>query len=78
MMNRTSAKMSAHHDEFSQQRDPIANMSSLVITGSAVGGVLSLGLLAIIWTALPVVRPFLVAALVVGAVFGGILWFRRR
>jgi hypothetical protein len=53
-------------------------MSSLVVTGSAVGGVLSLGLLAIIWTALPVVRPFLVAALAVGGVFGAILWFRRR
>jgi len=68
----------AHHDEFSQQRDPIAKMSSLVVTGSAVGGILSLGLLVIIWTALPVVRPFLVAVLSVGAVFGGILWFRRR
>ena len=69
---------SAHHDEFSQHRDPIAKMSSLVVTGSAVGGVLSLGLLAIIWTALPVVRPFLVATLAVGGVFGFILWFRRR
>jgi len=71
-------RITASHDEFSQQRDPIAKMSSLVITGSAVGAVLSLGLLVIIWGYLPVVRPFLIAALAVGGVLGFVLWFKRR
>jgi hypothetical protein len=67
-----------HRDELSPQRDPFEKMGSLVITGSAIGGVLSIGLIVLVWEALPEVRPILVAALVVGGVFGLILWFRRR
>ncbi|HXQ27414.1 MAG TPA: hypothetical protein VN822_13475 [Candidatus Acidoferrales bacterium] len=73
----------SHHtsvrgDEPRQGRDPIANMSSLVITGSAIGGVLSIGLFVVVWGALPVARPFLIAALAAGGIFGFILWLRRR
>jgi len=53
-------------------------MGSLVITGSAVGGVLSIGLFVIVWGYLPVVRPFLIGSLVVGGIFGFILWVRRQ
>jgi len=71
-------RIAAPRDEPSQSRDPIWSMSTLVVTGSVVGGVLSLGLLVIIWGYLPVVRPFLIAALAVGGVLGFILWLRRR
>jgi hypothetical protein len=66
------------HDECSQGRDPLEKMGSLVVTGSAVGGVLSIGMFIIIWVALPFVRPFLAAAIVVGSVFGLVLWLIHR
>jgi uncharacterized BrkB/YihY/UPF0761 family membrane protein len=71
-------RIAAPRDEPSLSHDPIRNMSTLVVTGSAVGGVLSVGLFVLVWVAIPEVRPFLVAALVVGGVFGLILWLRRR
>jgi len=67
-----------HRDEPPHSRDPLTEMGSLVITGSAVGGVLSIGLFALVWEALPVVRPFLVAVLILGGIFGLTLWLRRR
>jgi len=67
-----------HRDELSPRHDPFEKMGSLVITGSAIGGVLSIGLIVVVWGYLPEVRPFLVAALAVGATFGLVLWFRRR
>jgi hypothetical protein len=74
----TSVRAADSRDECSQGRDPAAKMGSLVITGSAVGGVLSIGLFVIVWGDLPVVRPFLIGALVVGGIFGFILWVRRQ
>ena len=77
-MNRAGFRRAvASRDECSQGRDPAAKMGSLVITGSAVGAVLSIGLFVVVWGSLPVVRPFLVAAIVVGVIFGFVLWFRR-
>jgi hypothetical protein len=78
-MTHSSARRAAEtQDECSQGRDPAAKMGNLVITGSAVGGPLSIGLFVIVWGYLPVVRPFLIGALVVGGIFGFILWFRRQ
>jgi uncharacterized BrkB/YihY/UPF0761 family membrane protein len=71
-------RIAALCDEPLQLRDPLWKMGTLTVTGSAVGGVLSLGLFVLIWGALPVVRPLLLAALVVGGVFGFVLWLRRR
>ena len=65
-------------DECSQGRDPLGKMGNMVITSSPVGGVLSVGMLIIIWVALPVVRPFLTAALIVGGIFGFGLWLKHR
>ena len=74
----TSRRAAERQDECSQGRDPLSKMGNMVVTSSAVGGVLSIGMVIIIWGALPVVRPFLVGALVVGGIFGFILWFRRQ
>ncbi len=71
-------RASFDHDEPRQSRDPMTQIGSLVITGSAIGGVLSIGLFVMVWGDLPVVRPFLIAALATGGVFGFILWLRRR
>jgi uncharacterized BrkB/YihY/UPF0761 family membrane protein len=71
-------RIAAPRDDLSQVRDAFWKMGTLTVTGSAVGGVLSLGLFVLIWVALPVVRPLLLAALVVGGVFGFVLWLRRR
>jgi len=70
--------IATRRDEPVHARDPLIEIGSLRITGSAIGGVLSLGLFIIVWGALPVTRPFLAAALVAGGVFGLILWLRRR
>ena len=71
-------RIAAPRDDPSPSRDPLSSISTLVVAGSAVGGVLSLGLLIMIWTGLPVVRPFLVAAAVLGCVLGLAMWFSRR
>ena len=70
--------IAAPRAEPSQSGDPLWKMGTLTVTGSAIGGVLSLGLFVLVWVALPVVRPLLLAALVVGGVFGLVLWLRRR
>jgi hypothetical protein len=64
--------------QHSHHRDPIAEMSSLVVTESTVGGFISIGLLLIVWAYLPFARPYLAAALVGGRVFGLALWLKRR
>jgi CHASE2 domain-containing sensor protein len=71
-------RISARDADTSRRRDPIAEMSSIYVTGSAIGVVLSVGLFVIVWGFLPVVRPFLVAALAVGAIVGLVLWLRHR
>ena len=73
----THGRIAASHSELSESRDPIRTMCTLVVTGSAFGGVLSFGLFVIVWAALAEVRPFLIAALAVGGVFGLVLWHRR-
>jgi uncharacterized BrkB/YihY/UPF0761 family membrane protein len=78
-MKLTAAQRSAAmHDEFAQHRDPAAKMGSLVVTGSSIGGVLSIGMFVIVWSALPVVRPFLIAAIGLGVIFAAVLWLGRR
>ncbi len=74
----TSRRAAERQDECSQGRDPLAKTGNLVVTGSAVGGVLSIWMFIFIWGALPVVRPFLIGALLVGGIFGFILWLRRQ
>jgi hypothetical protein len=78
MKHSTTSRAGTIHDECSQGRDPLAKMGNMVITSSAVGGVLSIGMLIIIWGALPVVRPFLIGALTLGGIFGFVLWLRRQ
>jgi uncharacterized BrkB/YihY/UPF0761 family membrane protein len=71
-------RMAAMHDEFAQRGDPAAKMGSLVITGSSIGGVLSIGMFIVVWGALPAVRPFLISAIGLGVIFAAVLWVRRR
>jgi hypothetical protein len=50
------------HRESAQRRDPATEIGSLVVAGNRIGALLSIGMFIIVWGALPVVRPFLVAA----------------
>lgn len=52
--------------------------SRLWITGSRIGGFLTLGLGVYLWIALPVFRPFLVGAVAVGIVVGLALRWKHR
>jgi len=75
---RTSSKF-----DFAERHSVPANKrlpqwGNLIITGSAVGGVLAIALALEAWFALPPVRPFLVGVLVVGAAIGTALWWRHR
>ena len=45
------------------------------ITGSRIGGLLTLGLAVYLWIALPVFRFFLIGAIAVGIVIGLVLWW---
>ena len=78
MKRRAAQRSAAMHDEFAQHRDPAAKMGSLVVTGSPIGGVLSIGMFVMVWFALPVVRPFLIGAIGLGVVFAAVLGVRRR
>jgi hypothetical protein len=78
MKHAAAGRAAERQDECSQGRDPLAKMGNMVVTSSAVGGVLSIGMFIIIWGALPVVRPFLIGALALGGIFGFILWLRRQ
>jgi hypothetical protein len=64
--------------QHSHHRDPIAEMSSLVVTESTVGGFISIGLFLIVWAYLPFVRLYLAATLIAGGVLGSALWLKRR
>jgi hypothetical protein len=75
---RAARRSAAMRDEFAQHRDPAAKMGSLVVTGSSIGGVLSIGMFVMVWFALPVVRPFLIAAIGLGVGFAAVLGVRRR
>jgi hypothetical protein len=74
----TKARFAAGNDEFAQHRDPAAKMGNLVVTSSWIGAVLSIGLCIIVWSALPVVRLFLIAAIGLGVIYSAVLWVRRR
>lgn len=64
--------------EHSHHRDPIAEMSSLVVTENTVGAFISIGLLVIVWAYLPIVRVYLAATLLAGGLLGSALWLKRR
>lgn len=64
--------------QHSHHRDPIAEMSSLVVTENTVGAFISIGLFVIVWAYLPFVRAYLAATLLAGGIFGSILRFKQR
>jgi hypothetical protein len=64
--------------QHSRHRDPIAEMSSLVVTENTVGAFISIGLFVIVWAYLPFVRPYLAGTLLAGGIFGSFLWLKRR
>jgi hypothetical protein len=78
MKHANTSREGTVYDECSQGRDPLAKTGNMVVTGSAVGGVLSIWMFIFIWGALPLVRPFLIGALALGGIFGFMLWFRRQ
>ena len=66
------------HFDFAHRRDPLIEIGSLNVSDNPIGAVLSIGLLVIVWGSLPVVRPFLVAAIGLGVLYSAVLWVRRR
>jgi hypothetical protein len=73
-----SPRFVVRHHQFADRRDPLNEIGSLVVTDNPIGAVLSIGMFFIVWTALPVVRPFLIAAIGLGIIFSVVLWVRRR
>jgi predicted PurR-regulated permease PerM len=73
-----SSRFAVRHEQSAGRRNPLNEIDSLVATDHPVGAVLSIGMLFIVWTALPVVCPFLIAAIGLGIIFGVVLWVRRR
>jgi len=78
MRSSLATRSTLHRFEFARRRDPLNEIGSLIVTGNPIGAVLSIGMFFIVWSALPVVRPFLIAAIGLGAIFGAVLWVRRR
>jgi hypothetical protein len=78
MRESLSSRFAVRHDPSADRRDPLNEIGSLVVTDNPIGAVLSIGMFFIVWTALPVVRPFLIAAIGLGIIYGAVLWVRRR
>jgi hypothetical protein len=73
-----ASKSALKHFDFAHRPDPLIEIGALHVSDNPMGAVLSIGMLVIVWGALPVVRPFLVAAIGLGVLFGAVLWVRRR
>ena len=69
---------STRYQESSPEDRPLVKISLVKITGSWVGGLLTIGLGIILWLAIPAFRFFLVAALALGALVGLALWWKHR
>lgn len=65
-------------DRSSEMERPEVQISSLVITGSAVGAVLAVGLAVLTFVALPPAREFLMGAIALGVLVGLGLWWKHR
>jgi len=78
MRSSLASKSAWKRFDFAHRRDPFIEIGSLNLGDNPMGAVLSIGLFIIVWGALPVVRPFLVAAIGLGVLFGAVLWVRRR
>ena len=78
MRQSLSSAFAIRHRESAQRRDPATKIGSLVVTDNPIGAVLSIGMFIIVWSALPVVRSFLVAAIGLGVIYSAALWVRRR
>ena len=64
--------------ESSPEDRPLVKISLVKITGSWVGGLLTIGLGIILWLAIPAFRFFLVAALALGVLVGLAQWWKHR
>jgi hypothetical protein len=73
-----SSAFAIRRRESAERRDPASEIGSLVVTDNPIGAVLSIGMFIIVWGALPVVRPFLIAAIGLGVTYSAVLWVRRR
>jgi hypothetical protein len=78
MRQSLSSAFSVRRHESLNRRDPLNEIGSLVVTDNPIGAVLSIGMFIIVWGALPVVRPFLIAAIGLGVIYSAVLWVRRR
>ena len=57
------------------QRLAFGNMP---VPGTKVGAVVSIGIAVVAWLAIPMVRPFLLGAIGLGAIFGALLWWSHN
>ena len=50
---------------------------NLPVPGTKAGAIVSIGLVIISWIAIPVARPFILGTFGLGAILGGVLWWRH-
>jgi acetyl esterase/lipase len=71
------ATMIRHRVE-SGERRPDLNMTALIVTGDSAGAIIAVSLVVLGWIGIPEARPFLLGSVVLGSVFGLILWWKHR
>ncbi len=69
---------STRYQGSSPEDAPLVKISLAKITGSWVGGLLTIGLGIYLWMAIPAFRYFLVGALALGVLIGLALWLKHR
>jgi hypothetical protein len=57
---------------------PATHAGNLIVTGSVVGLLISVGLVVIAWIGSDAMRIFLIGVAVVGALIGLALWWKHR
>jgi hypothetical protein len=60
-----------------QRPASIGVFGNLAVPGTRAGAIVSLGLVALAWFAIPVARPFLLGTGGLGSIIGLILWWRH-
>jgi len=61
-----------------REREPLKVASTVSIPGTPAGAIVSLGLVVICWSALPLARPFILGTGGAGLIVGLLLWWKHR
>lgn len=61
-----------------QRPTSLGTFGNLSVPGNRMGAIISLGLAAVAWLAIPIARPFILGAVGLGAIIGSVLWWKHR